>query len=45
VPLVVTDGNLELAEGGELADLAPSCLTLLGLEPPQAMTGKAVVKS
>jgi len=39
VPLIVTaDG--ELREGGELADLAPTALGLLGLEPPVEMTGK-----
>ena len=41
VPLVLTDTNLSLFEnGGELSDLAPTALTLLGLDPPLQMTGK-----
>jgi 2,3-bisphosphoglycerate-independent phosphoglycerate mutase len=40
VPLVVTDPDAALAEGGELSDLAPTTLRLLGLEPPPEMTGK-----
>jgi 2,3-bisphosphoglycerate-independent phosphoglycerate mutase len=43
VPLIVTDPGARLAEGGELADLAPTCLQLLGIDPPLAMTGKALV--
>ena len=39
VPLVVTSADLQVRAGGELADLAPTALRLLGLEPPQAMTG------
>jgi 2,3-bisphosphoglycerate-independent phosphoglycerate mutase len=42
VPLVVTRAGLELRDGGELADLIPSCLDLLGLERPAAMTGKSL---
>jgi len=39
VPLVVTSEGLELREGGELADLAPTVLALLGLSQPGVMTG------
>jgi 2,3-bisphosphoglycerate-independent phosphoglycerate mutase len=39
VPLVVTDERLTLAGEGELSDLAPTILTLLGLETPTDMTG------
>jgi 2,3-bisphosphoglycerate-independent phosphoglycerate mutase len=39
VPLVVTDEQLELREEGELADLAPTILTLLGVPVPVDMTG------
>jgi 2,3-bisphosphoglycerate-independent phosphoglycerate mutase len=39
VPLVVTDPSIRLREGGELADLAPTILALLGLEIPGDMTG------
>ena len=40
VPLVVTVENAELAEGGGLADLVPTCLALLGLDAPAAMSGR-----
>jgi 2,3-bisphosphoglycerate-independent phosphoglycerate mutase len=40
VPLVATVENAELADGGALADLVPTSLGLLGLEPPTAMTGR-----
>jgi 2,3-bisphosphoglycerate-independent phosphoglycerate mutase len=39
VPLVVTSAELALADGGELSDLAPTALSLLGLEQPAEMTG------
>ena len=39
VPLVLTASGLSLREGGELADLAPTVLRLLGLTPPSVMTG------
>jgi 2,3-bisphosphoglycerate-independent phosphoglycerate mutase len=46
VPLVLTDTNAELpAEGGELADLAPTALSLLGLTPSLQMTGKILTSS
>ncbi len=42
VPLVVVGETRQLREGGELADLAPTCLELLGLEKPAAMTGRSL---
>jgi 2,3-bisphosphoglycerate-independent phosphoglycerate mutase len=39
VPLVLTDRELELREEGELSDLAPTILTLLGVPIPAEMTG------
>jgi 2,3-bisphosphoglycerate-independent phosphoglycerate mutase len=45
VPLIVTDPALTLREGGELSDLVPTVLHLLGLEQPPQMTGKSLVKS
>jgi 2,3-bisphosphoglycerate-independent phosphoglycerate mutase len=39
VPLVVTAPGISLRDGGELADLAPTVLALLGLEKPSVMTG------
>jgi 2,3-bisphosphoglycerate-independent phosphoglycerate mutase len=45
VPLVVTAPGEGLRDGGELADLAPTILRLLGVEPPLAMRGKDLVRS
>jgi 2,3-bisphosphoglycerate-independent phosphoglycerate mutase len=39
VPLIVTADVGELRGGGELADLVPTALRLLGLDPPPEMTG------
>ena len=44
VPLVVTEPSVELREGGELADLAPTVLDLLGIRQPAEMTGRSLVK-
>jgi len=43
VPLVLTDTNVSLSEGGELSGLAPTALGLLGLEPSLQMTGKNLI--
>jgi 2,3-bisphosphoglycerate-independent phosphoglycerate mutase len=43
VPLVVTASEGRLRDGGELADLAPTVLALLGLDPPPAMRGKNLI--
>ena len=43
VPLVVTAPGITLRDGGELADLAPTALDLLGLEKPVVMTGSSLV--
>jgi 2,3-bisphosphoglycerate-independent phosphoglycerate mutase len=40
VPLVLTTLERGLAEGGELADLTPTALDLLGLAKPLQMSGK-----
>jgi 2,3-bisphosphoglycerate-independent phosphoglycerate mutase len=39
VPLVLTSSEVTLKEGGELSDLAPTALRLLGLDIPSEMTG------
>jgi 2,3-bisphosphoglycerate-independent phosphoglycerate mutase len=44
VPLVVTAPGAELRDGGEIADLAPTVLDLLGIDQPSAMTGRSLVK-
>jgi 2,3-bisphosphoglycerate-independent phosphoglycerate mutase len=42
VPLVVTSRDVGLREGGELSDLAPTILGLLGLPVPAEMTGRSL---
>ncbi len=43
VPLIVTAPGAMLRPGGELANLAPTVLQMLGIEPPSAMTGQGLV--
>jgi 2,3-bisphosphoglycerate-independent phosphoglycerate mutase len=44
VPLVVTEAGIELREGGELSDLVPTALDLLGLPQPPAMSGRTLIR-
>ena len=44
VPLIATLPGARLEEGGELADLGPTCLRLLGIDAPASMTGSPRVK-
>ncbi|MBU2895607.1 2,3-bisphosphoglycerate-independent phosphoglycerate mutase [Vibrio hepatarius] len=45
VPLIyVGDKQIELKEGGKLSDLAPTMLSLSGLNIPDQMTGEILVK-
>jgi 2,3-bisphosphoglycerate-independent phosphoglycerate mutase len=39
VPLVVTDHDVSVREGGELGDLVPTAISLLGLAKPLQMSG------
>jgi 2,3-bisphosphoglycerate-independent phosphoglycerate mutase len=43
VPLVITKERVELRDGGELADLVPTTLDLLGLTKPLRMSGKSLL--
>ena len=43
VPLIVTARGITLAPTGTLADVAPTILALLGIEPPEAMTGAVLL--
>jgi 2,3-bisphosphoglycerate-independent phosphoglycerate mutase len=43
VPVIVTVDGVVLEHGGVLADVAPTVLELLGLEQPEAMTGKSLL--
>jgi 2,3-bisphosphoglycerate-independent phosphoglycerate mutase len=45
VPLVVTIPGAQLAAGGSLADLVPTCLGLLGIPPARGMAGRELVTS
>jgi 2,3-bisphosphoglycerate-independent phosphoglycerate mutase len=44
VPLVVTARDVALRDEGELSDLAPTALELLGLAVPPEMSGQTLVK-
>jgi 2,3-bisphosphoglycerate-independent phosphoglycerate mutase len=45
VPLIVTDTQVSLSGPGELSDLMPTALALLGLEKPLQMTGRNLIQS
>ena len=44
VPLIVTVKGLRLEGGGELSDVVPTALGLLGIRRPAEMTGKDLVR-
>ncbi len=44
VPVIITDKTVALRDGGQLSDLAPTMLALLGLEQPIEMTGKSLIE-
>ena len=44
VPLIITKKDIEIRDGGILADVAPTMLALLGIEQPVEMTGKSLIK-
>ncbi|MCW6676853.1 2,3-bisphosphoglycerate-independent phosphoglycerate mutase [Aerococcaceae bacterium NML180378] len=43
VPVIVTKKDVELRDGGRLADLAPTMLDLLGVAQPADMTGQSLI--
>lgn len=43
VPCVITDKKFRLRDGGGLADLAPTILSLLKLDVPKEMTGRSLI--
>ncbi len=43
VPLLVTSEGVDVRDGGELADLAPTILELLGIAKPKLMTGASLI--
>ena len=44
VPFCVVGYDCELKETGRLADIAPTMLTILGLEQPKEMNGESLIK-
>lgn len=44
VPVIVTKADVELRDGGRLADIAPTMLDLLGVGKPAEMTGESLIK-
>jgi 2,3-bisphosphoglycerate-independent phosphoglycerate mutase len=42
--MIVSVEGLSLADGGILADVAPTALALLGIERPAAMTGRSLLR-
>jgi 2,3-bisphosphoglycerate-independent phosphoglycerate mutase len=44
VPFLLTGAGRELRNGGELSDVVPTALALLGANPPEDMTGKELVR-
>lgn len=44
VPIILTDTDLKLRDGGILGDLAPTLLDLLNVDQPEEMTGQTLIK-
>lgn len=44
VPLILVDSDKIAIENGVLGDIAPTILTLMGIEKPTVMTGKSLTK-
>ncbi|WP_085991394.1 2,3-bisphosphoglycerate-independent phosphoglycerate mutase [Oceanobacillus senegalensis] len=44
VPVIVTKEDIELRDGGILADLSPTLLNLLEVDKPEEMTGSSLIK-
>ena len=42
--LIRAGGKIELYEGGELSDIAPTILQLLGIPQPDTMSGRSLIK-
>ena len=43
VPVIVTIDNIQLRDGGKLADLSPTLLDLLDVAKPEEMTGESLI--
>ncbi len=45
VPVIVTKEDIQVRDGGILADLAPTLLDLLNIDKPEDMTGTSILKT
>ncbi|MCF7925558.1 MAG: 2,3-bisphosphoglycerate-independent phosphoglycerate mutase [Candidatus Izimaplasma sp.] len=45
VPLIITDKDVTIRDGGVLADIAPTMLEYLGITQPKEMTGQTLIKT
>ncbi|NGP45316.1 2,3-bisphosphoglycerate-independent phosphoglycerate mutase [Bacillaceae bacterium SIJ1] len=45
VPLILTQANHTLKEGGKLGDLMPTMLEVMGIEKPKEMTGESLIQN
>ena len=45
VPFLITKEDVELHETGNLGDIAPTLLELLGINKPVEMSGKSMIKN
>ena len=43
VPFYLVDTDIETVDNGVLGDIAPTILTLMGIEQPEAMTGNSLI--
>ncbi len=43
VPFIIADSELELRSGGSLCDIAPTALSLMGIDKPVQMTGISLI--
>ncbi|MDF2700269.1 MAG: 2,3-bisphosphoglycerate-independent phosphoglycerate mutase [Haloplasmataceae bacterium] len=44
VPIIITEKGIEIRQGGNLGDLAPTMLEFLGVKQPVEMTGVSLIK-
>ena len=44
MPVIVTAEGFNLADGGILADVAPTILQMLGIQQPVEMTGRSLIE-